>query len=154
MLTAPPPNKALRVAPRFLPTYLQRVARDPHGRAASQGRAARVAYHQGDQDEGVRAQRGEVVGLSRGDFRARGGTGGRGHRRGGLAGGQDDGSGGWCWGCWKEAVSIAKNTPPPFSNTRHREEDRKNSLSDLCASCWHTRSLRIHIYMSTYIDGI
>lgn len=47
---------ALRVSPRLLPTYIQRVAGDPHDQPTLEGHPARVLGCQGDQDQGLRAQ--------------------------------------------------------------------------------------------------
>lgn len=95
---------ALRVPPRFLRADVQRVAGDPHDKPALEERAARVDAHQGDQGQGVPAQRGEVVGLQGGDYGLRGGAGGGWH----PGGCQPCGEGRrWCgrWqkkmmGCW------------------------------------------------------
>jgi hypothetical protein len=69
-------STALRVSPRLLPAHVQRVARDTNDESTLEGHQARVPGGQGDQDQGLRIERGEMVGLQRGDHSARGRAGG------------------------------------------------------------------------------
>lgn len=78
---------AIRVSTRVLRPHISRVAGDPHDEPPVEEHPARVADDQGDQGQGVRAERGEVVGLPRGDHGAGGGAGGGWYPRGGQPGG-------------------------------------------------------------------
>lgn len=86
---------AVRIETRLLRPDVQRVAGNLHQQSPIQECPARNIPHQGNQGQGVRAQRGEVVGLPRGDYGLGGGAGGCGYHRSRLAGRQG-GHRGWC----------------------------------------------------------